>query len=115
MRRDAGIAALCGGLYWLNRLWLRHVTSGWARWFLVCYFSDLLAGLMLPALVDGMLLAAGRRGITHARQVVPLLLLAGLVWECLAPLWKAGAVFDPWDFLAYQVGGGLYLLLRRSK
>ena len=55
------------------------------------------------------------RGITHARQVVPLLLLAGLVWECLAPLWKAGAVFDPWDFLAYQVGGGLYLLLRRSK
>ena len=108
MRRDAGIAALCGGLYWLNRLWLRHVTSGWARWFLVCYFSDLLAGLMLPALVDGMLLA-------DARQVGPLLQLAGLVGECRAPRWKAGAVVDPWDFLAYQVGGGLYLLLRRSK
>lgn len=112
MRRDAGMIAAGGGLYWLNRLWLRHVAGGWLRWFLVCYFSDVLAGMVLPALVDLMLLAAGRRGLTRARQVVPLLLLAGVVWECLAPLWKAGAVFDPWDFPAYQAGGALYLLLR---
>lgn len=113
MKRDLGAAAACGGLYWLNRLWLRNVTGGWVQWFLVCYFSDVLAGAALAASVDLMLLAAGRRELTRARQVVPLLLLAGLVWECLTPLWKAGAVFDPWDFLAYQAGGALYLLQKR--
>ncbi|MGI5963585.1 MAG: hypothetical protein ACOX7N_07735 [Lawsonibacter sp.] len=45
------------------------------------------------------------------KQTVPLLLICGLVWEVLAPFWKAGAVFDLWDFVAYQVGGFLWLLL----
>ena len=44
-------------------------------------------------------------------QSVPLLLGCGLVWEVLAPLWKAGAVFDPWDLAAYQIGGIFFLIL----
>lgn len=115
MRRDGGVIAACGGLYWLNRLWLRRAADGWLQRFLVCWFSDVLAGLMFPAIVDVLLLAAGRRGVTRVWQTALLLLLAGLVWECLAPLWKAGAVFDPWDLLAYQAGGVLYLLLKKAQ
>lgn len=109
-RRDLALLALSGGLYLLGRLWLRQAARGWLRWFTVCYYSDVLAGVFMTAWLD-LMLAAGRRGrVTSWKQTVPFLLAGGLVWECLAPLWKAGAVFDVWDFAAYQAGGLLYLL-----
>lgn len=111
---DLLFCAGAAGFYAVNRFWLRCVTSGPARWFLVCYANDLFAGLFLAAWAD-LLLRLGRLPpIRSWRQTVPLLLACGLVWEVLAPLWKAGAVFDPWDFLAYQVGALGYLLARRG-
>ena len=102
------------GFYMVNRFWLRHVTAGFVRWFLVCYANDLFAGLAMVAWTD-LLLDWGRLPpIRSWQQTVPLLLVCGLVWEVLAPLWKTGAVFDPWDFAAYQAGGVLWLLLARG-
>ena len=76
-------------------------------------FRDLFAGLAIVAWAD-FLLGLGRfPPIRSWKQTVPLLLACGLVWEVLAPLWKPGAILDPWDFLAYQIGGGLWLLLSR--
>lgn len=90
-RLDAALCLAVGIFYLVNRLWLRDVVSGWLGWFLGCYANDLAAGLAMVAWLD--------------------LLLCGFVWEVLAPLWKTGAVFDPWDFAAYLVGGVLYFLL----
>lgn len=101
------------GFYMVNRFWLRHVTAGFARWFLVCYANDLFAGLFLAAWADALLRLGRLPAIRSWKQTVPLLLACGFVWEVLAPLWKAGAVFDPFDFLAYQVGALGYLLARR--
>lgn len=114
MRRiNLTLLLLAGGFYLLNRLVLQTTTGGWLHWFLVCYANDLLAGLAMVAWTD-LLLDWGRLpSIRSWKQTVPLLLVCGLVWEVLAPLWKTGAVFDPWDFVAYQVGGVLWLLLAR--
>ena len=102
-----------GGFYLANRLALQPLSTGWLHWFLVCYANDLFAGLALVAWTD-LLLGLGRLPPVRCwKQTVPLLLACALVWEALAPLWKAGAVFDIWDVLAYQVGGGLWLLLAR--
>ena len=112
---DLALCAGAGGFYLANRLWLRHITVGPLRWFLVCYANDLFAGLFLAAWAD-LLFRLGRLPPLRSwRQAVPLLLACGLVWEVLAPLWKAGAVFDPWDFLAYQLGGLSYLLVVRTR
>lgn len=111
-RKRFDLAVLIGaGAFWLaNRLWLTQVTGGWLRWFLVCYANDIFAGAAILAWTD-LLLRLGRLPPLRAwRQTVPLLLACGLVWEVAAPLWKAGAVFDPWDFAAYQVGGAVWLL-----
>lgn len=108
--------ALCGGagaFYLTNRLWLRHVTAGGLRWFLVCYANDVMAGLAIVAWLD-LLLRLGRLPPLRSwKQVVPFVLACSLVWEVLAPLWKAGAVCDPWDLLAYQAGGLCWLLAGR--
>lgn len=112
MKRNLLILILSGGLYCLNRLWLRDITAGALQWFLRCYFSDILAGLILPAIVSLLLLAFHRSPLRRWWPAALLLLGAGLVWECLAPLWKQGAVFDWWDFTAYQLGGLLYFLFQ---
>ena len=110
---DLLLCAEAAGFYIVNRLWLRHMTAGFVQWFLVCYANDLSAGLFLAAWAD-LLLRLGRLPpIRSWRQTVPLLLASGFVWEVLAPLWKAGAIFDPWDFLAYQIGALGYLWVRR--
>ena len=113
MKKNLFLLGLCAALYWLVRLWLRHVTTGAVQWFLVCYFSDILAGLVLPAVTGILLLLSGRTALCKWPPIALLLLAAGLVWECLAPLWKPGAVFDWWDFTAYQLGGLLYWLFSR--
>lgn len=112
-RLNTALLLLAGAFYLTNRLVLQPAASGWLHWFLACYANDLFAGLAMVAWTD-LLLDLGRLPpIRSWKQTVPLLLVCGLVWEVLAPLWKAGAVFDPWDFVAYQVGGLLWLLLAR--
>lgn len=114
MKRNVTMIIVCGGLYWINRLWLSGITDGALQWFLRGYFSDILAGLVLPATVSILLLLAGRPPLRRWWPIALLLLGAGLVWECLAPLWKSGAVFDWWDFPVYQLGGLLYVLLHNG-
>lgn len=110
-RLNTALLLLAGAFYLTNRLVLQSAALGWLHWFLACYANDLFAGLAMVAWTD-LLLDLGRLPpIRSWKQTVPLLLVCGLVWEVLAPLWKAGAVFDPWDFVVYQVGGLLWLLL----
>lgn len=108
-RFDLSLLLAAGGFYLMNRLWLAQAVQGWAGRFLRCYANDLWAGAAILAWTD-LLLGWGRLpGLVRLRQTVPLLLGCGLVWEVLAPLWKPGAMFDPWDFLAYQLGGLCWL------
>ena len=111
---DGALCALAGLFYLVNRFLLSPALAGTAAgWFLSCYANDVFAGLAICAWAD-LLLRWGRLPpLRPWRQTVPLLLFCGLVWEALAPLWKAGAVFDPWDFLAYQAGGLLWLACRQ--
>ena len=111
MRKNGLILGGCSALYLLNCLWLKNAASGCLQWFLTCYFNDILAGAALPAVTSLLLLAAGRPPLKKWLHSALLLLAAGLVWEGLAPLWKSGAVFDWWDFAAYQAGGLICFLI----
>ena len=100
-RFDWAVLWAAGGFYLLNRLWLRPTLGGPAGWFLACYaivaWTDLLLrwGRLTP--------------VRSWRQTLPLLMACGFLWEAAAPLCRLGAVFDPWDFAAYQAGGALWL------
>ena len=110
--------ALCLGaglFYLLNVHVLRGSVGGAPGWFLACYANDVVAGLAICAWLD-LLLSLGRLPpVGSWRAAAPFLLLCALVWEVLAPLWKPEAVEDPWDLLAYQAGGLVWLTVRRVK
>ncbi|MCI8869019.1 MAG: hypothetical protein HFF39_00500 [Lawsonibacter sp.] len=110
---DAGVPAAAGAFYLLNRFWLSRTVPGWPGLFLRCWANDILAGAAILCWLN-LLLGWGRLGRVRSRMVAAgFLLVCGLVWECAAPLWKPGAVFDLLDLLAYQAGGALVLLADR--
>lgn len=101
------VAALC--FFLLNKLWLIPHCSGLLGWFLSCYANDIAAGCAICAWTDLLLSLAQLPRLRTWKQTVPFLLLCGLVWEYLTPIWKASAVCDPLDLIAYQAGGLLWL------
>lgn len=112
-RLDLALCLGVGLFYLLNVCVLRGSVGGAPGWFLACYANDVVAGLAICAWLD-LLLSLGRLPPADSwRVTVPFLLLCALVWEVLAPLWKPEAVGDPWDLLAYQAGGLLWLALCR--
>lgn len=108
-RFDLAVLGAAGIFYLVNRLWLTQTITGPAGWFLSCYANDIFAGAAIAAWADLLLRLGKLPPLRSWKQTIPLLLVCGLVWEAAAPLWKPGAVFDPWDFLAYQTGGLLWL------
>lgn len=115
MRRPAPADVLIVGAVAVLYVWDRFLwaprASGVLGWLLRCYCNDMLAGLALIAITNILLAMTGWRPLSFWAGVC-LLLFCGVVWECLAPAIKPTAVFDPWDFLAYQCGGGIYQLFR---
>ena len=107
------VMAAGAGLYLLNRLWLKGAVPPPLDYFFICYFNDVLAGAFFLAFVDVWLGLWGFRPLAPVWKQSLVLLCAGAVWELGPLLWKPLGVFDPWDFPAYLLGGGMYALLRR--
>ena len=110
---SAGVIGAAVLLYACNKLWFLPAASGPLRLFLAWYFSDLLAGALLLALVE-LLLALGRVSpIRSVPAAAGYLLACGLFLELAPLLYKPSSVCDPWDLLAYLAGGLLALPLER--
>lgn len=104
----------CGSilLYGLNE-WVLKPRTGHA--FFLGHFNDVLAmGLLLP--YSNVLLGLYTGRDLRLLRLWPLLLFTlavGVFWEVVTPLYYATSVGDPWDVLAYFVGGFLYYGLVR--
>lgn len=112
MKKNMAAAAVTFGLYLINRR-VRTMAGGAAGFFLRCYFNDIVGSITFMSLVNIVLLFLGFRGITDLLRTEGLLLAAGLFWEYGAPLLRSDTVSDPFDILAYMLGGLLYLLIIR--
>ena len=100
-------------LYACNKLWFLPAASGPLRLFLPWYFSDLLAGALLLALVELLLVLGRVSPIRSVPAAAGYLLACGLFLELAPLLYKPSSVCDPWDLLAYLAGGLLALTLER--
>ena len=101
-------------LYACNKLWFLPAASGPLRLFLAWYFSDLLAGALLLALVELLLVLGRLSPIRSVPAAAGYLLACGLFLELAPLLYKPSSVCDPWDLLAYLAGGLERRLLSHS-
>ena len=110
---SAGVIGAAVLLYACNKLWFLPAASGPLRLFLAWYFSDLLAGALLLALVELLLVLGRLSPIRSVPAAAGYLLACGLFLELAPLLYKPSSVCDPWDLLAYLAGGLLALPLER--
>ena len=102
-------------LYLCNRLFFLPGTTGAVHLFFAWYFSDLLAGALIPAIAALLLILARLPPLTRPLSVTGFALLCGLFWELVTPLYKPGAVCDPLDLPAYLAGAWIYLGLVHAR
>ena len=101
-------------LYLFNRFCLVPATHGVLHRLLAWHGADVLAGGAMALVLQG-----AREGCDYPPErrwwaVLGYLLLCGLFWEVVTPLYLPRSVGDPWDILAYAVGGlGMAQLLSR--
>lgn len=77
------------------------------RQFFVSYANDLLAPIALLSATNLFYSFFGFQ-ILSLKIVIGLTAIAGIVWEFISPLFISWSVFDPFDFVAYLIGGLLY-------
>lgn len=96
-------------LYLLNRLYLKNITEGPIHWFLVCYWNDITGAIAFSAFVHSVIFHYAKKEI-HLWGIIVILLICGLFWEIITPLFRKNSVCDFWDIVAYESGGTIYYL-----
>ena len=115
MKRCLVTSGVIAVLYFLNRFWMIPHTAGILHALLSWYGADLLAGALMLCVLNGALIAANRDPLRRLGWASLFLLGCGLFWEVITPLYLPRSVGDPWDLLAYWLGGILTLLIESGR
>ena len=95
-------------LYLLNNACLKNVFRYTdIGWFFVGYFNDLICPIGFLSYLNIIYSCVDYR-IQKISEILLWMLVAGLVWEFIAPMIKSNSVTDVWDLICYQLGGVLY-------
>lgn len=93
-------------LYIMNKFYIA-VQFNWP--FAQHYLNDVLAGILVVAIVNilAVLSNEGRLLLTNLGRVLVFTFLCGMFWEYVTPIYLQYSVSDPFDVMAYMVGGFL--------
>lgn len=75
------------------------------HWFMQCYFNDILAGIILNAMMFSKTKYNTRWGLC-------LTLTAGIFWEYIVPIFNSKSISDPLDIIAYLTGFIIFIIER---
>ena len=99
-------------LYLLNNNYFKSHTTGIIRYFLVCYFNDLICPLLFFSYANLLLLTVDKE-ITQLWLTCLVGLCASCFWEFGAPYIKSTAITDPIDIAFYLAGSIIYWVILR--
>ncbi len=97
-------------LYFVNNIFIKKISAGVAylNYFINCYFNDILAGTIIIALINIILILFINKKINKLIYIFLLLLVIGYFWEYVPNLIKENAITDICDIVAYEIGGFIY-------
>lgn len=100
-------------LYFCNQFIKTRVSIDLMRWFLSCYFNDIIGGITFIAYCN-IIFDYYNKKMANLWQTEFLLFCSGLFWEYITPLFRPNTVTDILDIIAYMIGGLLYWLIIRK-
>lgn len=99
------------GLYLLNRLYLKTILS---YKFIHYYFNDLLAGILIIAYCNLILDQSKYKfRFNSVLNTLPFIIVVGLFYEYVTPLYLNYSTSDIMDVLFYAIGAMIYLLIMK--
>lgn len=78
--------------------------------FMNGYFNDVLAGLLLISFTN-LMFDKINKSFYSLLKIEGYLCLVGLFWEYITPLYNQNSTSDPFDILAYMIGGLVYFVI----
>lgn len=106
-KNNIGLICMTLLLYVLNQIYKTSFENEAIRWFMCCYFNDIIGGVTFLAYTN-LMLKFQRLELKKLHHIEAYMLMCGLFWEYITPLFRADTVSDIWDVAAYIGGGMLY-------
>lgn len=94
-------------LYLINQCLKTEIPIEPIRLFMSCYFNDMIGGITFCAYCS-LMLSLCNKSINKLFQILLLMFFCGIFWEYVTPLFRLNTVSDPFDILAYILGGIIY-------
>lgn len=113
---DAIVLFACFVLFESNNLflkpWISTFDLGTIDYLMQCHANDFLGGLAFLAYTNLLIdIVKPEVRFKSFKTILVYIFLCGTFWEYIAPVFIANSVGDPYDLLAYAIGGTLYFVL----
>lgn len=115
-KADKYIVCVATSIYITNRFLLsKHAMIPIFSYLLRCHLNDFIAGIIIIPSVNMVLEHSKYRQwkIESYLEAICFSTTCGLLWEYIFPLFYLRGTSDIWDMLAYNLGGFIYILLKR--
>lgn len=98
----------------LNRLYVNLIVGVqpimlFMRW----YFNDIVGAIAFCAYCDLMSIIFLKKTMRYLNMIL-LIIVAGLFWEYITPMFRIDTTGDYNDLFAYALGANLYYLIRKA-
>ncbi|MDD4564227.1 MAG: hypothetical protein PHE79_01880 [Eubacteriales bacterium] len=77
------------------------------------YFNDMLASIVLLSYSNFLLLLINKE-LRKLRYIYLIILICGVIWEIITPIFRRNSICDLYDFLAYFVGATIYCFINQG-
>lgn len=94
----------------INRKIKFYITVPYIRWFMVCYFNDMVGAITFVSYCNEVF-RRYKSIVTSLWKIEILLCMCGMFWEYVTPLFRKDTISDPCDIIAYLIGGIIYWYL----
>lgn len=111
---DGVLLVVCAVLFYLNSYvvqgYLKEAyTNSFVTYVAQCYFNDFLGGLAFMCYTNLLIgLVKLEMRFKTLKATVIFMLICGIFWEYVAPLFVENSVSDPLDIVAYVSGAVVY-------
>lgn len=107
----------------INKFRIVKVENEYIKYFVNCYLNDIIGTIVFMLYLSLVLSYLNLKFVFKLIHVESIILLCGILWEYVTPIYRDNTVSDPVDLLAYLFGGLLFwficggdlLLNRRTK
>lgn len=100
-------------VYFINRICRPYYGDSVIEYLLKCHFNDFIGSITFLAYTN-LVLSIKFYRLNKFLYIEILIIIAGLFWEYVTPLFRPDTVSDVLDIVSYMLGASLYYFINRK-